>query len=218
MVVVMPDALVRAENLCCSFHLCNEDLSYDALHLIKEHFRNVMRLDSNAVFYLPNEWCESDPGDEEFFLWESIFLDNDAYYKMTGLKKGTIFNIFIVFFIVCSCRRFQWSFDLAIANEKLSRLISTSLLSSFPGENANGSIQRCSCATVWSEESATDFEYYTLSSSAVIQKLCSSILGVSTHQSSNSLARTPNYHHDATYDWQLLASGDCYGWNRSFCK
>ena len=88
MVFVKLSVLVPMGNRCCSHHLFNKQLSYEALRMIDGSIADVMYLDSHGVAKLLNECFETINKTKSFDFDDPSALDNEAYYNMTGLGKG----------------------------------------------------------------------------------------------------------------------------------
>ena len=93
MVFVKRGMLVPVGNRCCSVHLYNGHLSYEATQEINASITDVMCLDSNAVALLVDDCCKTAREMKTFDFDDPSSLDNEAYYNITGLKKGNSFVV-----------------------------------------------------------------------------------------------------------------------------
>jgi hypothetical protein len=91
MVFVKRGILVPVGNRCCSVHVYNGHLSYEAMQEIKASITDVMCLDSNAVALLVDDGCKTVQEMKTFDFDDPASLDNEAYYNITGLEKGKSF-------------------------------------------------------------------------------------------------------------------------------
>lgn len=93
MIFVRLGTLIPVGNRCCSSHLYNGHLSYEAMQMIDGNMVDVIRLDSTAVLNLLTECCDTIRTMKTFNFDDPASLDSKAYYNLTGLAKGEIINI-----------------------------------------------------------------------------------------------------------------------------
>lgn len=97
MIFIRLGTLIPAGNRCCSYHLYNGHLSYEAMQMIDGNMGDVIRLDSTAVIGLLTECCDTIRTMKSFNFDDPASLDSEAYYNLTGLGKGNINNILNLF-------------------------------------------------------------------------------------------------------------------------
>lgn len=93
MVFVKRGIVVPVGNRCCSYHIYNAHLSYEAMQEIKASITDVMCFDSNAVALLVDDCCKTIRDMKTFDFDDPASLDNEAYYNITGLEKGKSFIV-----------------------------------------------------------------------------------------------------------------------------
>lgn len=88
MVFVKRGIVVPAESRCCSVHLYNNHLTYDALQQIEFCKMDKVTLNANDIIQLITDCCMTIQTAKTFDFDDPSSLDDEAYYNMTGLQRG----------------------------------------------------------------------------------------------------------------------------------
>ena len=89
MVFVKRGIVVPAGSRCCRHHLYNNHLTYEALQQIRPTTVDIVSLDANGVVELVTNCCTTIHLAKKFDFDDPMSLDEESYYNMTGLRRGT---------------------------------------------------------------------------------------------------------------------------------
>jgi hypothetical protein len=93
MIFVRRGILVPIGNRCCSSHLYNGHLSFEAMQALTSDMTDNIHLDSNATAQLLYDCCSSIKGMKTFDFDDPASLDSTAYYNITGLQKSKVMSV-----------------------------------------------------------------------------------------------------------------------------
>lgn len=91
MIFMKRGIFVPPGNRCCSVHIYNDHLSFEALQLIKPSTADVVYLNTKAVIELLDDCAHLIRSTKTFDFDDPSSLDENSYYAITGLKKGKRF-------------------------------------------------------------------------------------------------------------------------------
>jgi len=75
---------------CCRAHLYEDQLSYEAINQIKPYTTEFLSFNSNEIQRIFTDFRTLLLHQQALDFDNNASLDDDAYYNMTGLRKGTI--------------------------------------------------------------------------------------------------------------------------------
>ena len=88
MVFVKRGVVVPPGSRCCSHHLYNKHLTYEALQQIRLNKVDMVSFDANGVAELVIDCCMTIQNTKTFDFDDPMSLDDESYYNTTGLQKG----------------------------------------------------------------------------------------------------------------------------------
>ena len=88
MAFVKRGVVVPSGSRCCSHHLYNKHLTYEALQQIRLNKVDMVSFDANGVVELVADCCMTIQNTKTFDFDDPMSLDDESYYNTTGLQKG----------------------------------------------------------------------------------------------------------------------------------
>ena len=88
MFFVKRGVVVSSGSRCCSHHVYNNHLTYDALQQITPAITDMVSFDANGVVELITDCCTTIQEAKTFDFDDPTSLDDESYYNMTGLQRG----------------------------------------------------------------------------------------------------------------------------------
>ena len=87
MIFVKRGIVVPAGSRCCSYHLYDNHLTYDALQQITHTKMDMVSFDANGVAELITDCCATIRNIRTLDFDDPTSLDDESYYNMTGLER-----------------------------------------------------------------------------------------------------------------------------------